>query len=254
MPETLPPESSPHPVSVWAIGDIHGQADLLDALLGELPRRPDDYTVYLGDYINRGPSSREVVDRLLQEYDRAPERTVLLWGNHEVNASSYFRLPNPLAWRPHGPVWPPAPFLATLKSYGVTPSLADPGLCPPPLARLCSLLRPFWRCPLPGLEHVLFVHAGVRPGLQPEESDPEDLFFIRKEFTGAEDTSGRLVIFGHTHNKSVFQRPDKIGIDTGAGHGGALTALQLPSLQAFKAYPDGRVVSHPLLRSIGNRT
>lgn len=235
-------------VSVWAIGDIHGQARLLDALLAELPREPGDYTVFVGDYIDRGPDSCRVVERVLEEYDRAPERTILLWGNHEVAAAGYFRQPNPLHWQPKGPMWPPKSFLGTLRSFGLSPSLVACDPCPEPLVRLFSLLRPFWRCPLPGLEHVIFVHAGIPPGLQPEETSPEDLVSIRKDFTSVDDPSGRLVVFGHTANQTVLQRADKIGIDTGAGNGGPLSALQLPALRCHMAHPDGRYTSLPLLQ------
>lgn len=239
---------SDRPVSVWAIGDIHGQAHLLEALLAELPREPGDHTVFLGDYIDRGPASRQVVERVLQEYDRAPERTVLLWGNHEVAAAGYFRQPNPLNMGSNGFLWPPASFLSTLRSFDLSPSLGTIDPCPEPLVRLFGLMRTFWRCPLPGLEHVIFVHAGVPPGMQPEETAPDELVSIRKEFTDVEDPSDRLVVFGHTHNKTVFQRIDKIGIDTGAGHGGPLSALQLPDLRLHKAHPVGYVNSHRLLR------
>lgn len=233
--------------SVWAVGDIHGQAQLLDTLLATLRRQPDDLTVFLGDLIDRGPDSREVVERVLTEHIRAPDRTILLWGNHEVAAAGYFRLPNPIDWRPEGPVWPPATFLPTLRSFGLEPSLEERTACPEPLARLFGLLRTFWRCPLPGLEHVIFVHAGVPPGRQPEDTSPEDLLSIREEFIRVTDTSGRLVVFGHTANRTVLQRPDKIGVDTGAGHGGPLSALELPALRLYKVYPEGRATSFPLL-------
>jgi len=244
LPEA--PDRDPAP-SVWAVGDIHGQAHLLDALLAELPRRPGDYTVFLGDYLDRGPDSRRVVERVLAEHDRDPGRTILLWGNHEVAAAGYFHRPNPLAWAPAGPLWPPRSFLPTLRSFGLTPSLANTDPCPELLDRLFSLLRTFWRCTLPRLEHVVFVHAGVPPGQWPEETDPAELVSIRKEFTSVEDPSGRLVIFGHTAQPTVFQRVDKIGIDTGAGTGGPLSALQLPASRFYQAHPDGSVKSIPLL-------
>jgi serine/threonine protein phosphatase 1 len=234
-------------LSVWAIGDIHGQARLLEALLAELPRGPTDLTVFLGDYIDRGPDSREVVERVLEEYDRAPERTILLWGNHEAAAALYFGQPNPIERGSGGAVWPPRTFLPTLRSFGLAPAFGEPDACPASLLRLFGLLRTFWRCPLPGLEHVIFVHAGVPPGQQPEDAAPQELLGIRAEFTHVVDPSGRLVVFGHTWSTAVFQRVDKIGIDTGAGHGGPLSALALPALRLFKVYPDGRVVSHPLL-------
>jgi serine/threonine protein phosphatase 1 len=238
---------SPTDATVWAIGDIHGQARLLERLLDTLPRKPGDITIFLGDYLDRGLDSREVVERVLAEYDRAPEHTVLLWGNHEAAAAGYFGQPNPFGWQPSGPVWPSNSFLPTLRSFGLSPTFGEPDPCPPSLVRLFGLLRTFWRCPYPALEHVIFVHAGVPPGRQPEDTSPRDLLGIRAEFTQVIDPSGRLVVFGHTWSKTVFQRPDKIGIDTGAGHGGPLSALELPALRLYKAYPDGSTQSHPLL-------
>jgi serine/threonine protein phosphatase 1 len=227
---------------------VHGQSRLLESLLAALPRRPGDLTVFLGDYIDRGPDSREVVERVLDEYDRAPNHTILLWGNHEAAAATYFRRPSPLYRRPPpGPLWPPNSFLPTLRSFGMSPSLTEPDPCPPALERLFPLLRIYWRCTLPGLEHVIFVHAGIPPGERPEGASARDLLGIRTAFTRVEDPSGRLVVFGHTTYRTVFQRPDKIGLDTGAGHGGPLSALELPAFRLFKAYPDGRIASHPLL-------
>jgi serine/threonine protein phosphatase 1 len=236
-----------HRRSVWAIGDIHGQAELLQALLAALPRRPGDFTVFLGDYLDRGPESRTVVDRVLKEYDLSPETTILLWGNHEAVAARYFGVASPIHWPDDTQGAPPKSLLPTLISFGLSSSGENQPECPASLIRLFSLLRTYWRCTLPGLEHVVWVHAGVPPGQQPEDATAEDLISIRKEFTEKSDTSGRLVIFGHTAGKTVLLRSDKIGIDTGAGHGGPLSALELPARRLFKAYPNGRVSSFPLL-------
>ena len=232
---------------VWAIGDIHGQAELLNLLLRNLPRAPQDTTVFLGDYIDRGPASRGVVERLLLEHDRAPDRTILLWGNHEAIAAAYFGLPNPLEWEFEEPVHAHDGLQATLDSFGISGASGRRPICPQSLQQLFSFLRLFWRIPAPGMEHVIFVHAGIPPGRQPEECSAEELLMIRKEFTQLPDDSGRLVVFGHTSSRTVFQRPDKIGIDTGAGYGGSLAALELPRLWLHKASPDGRVAALPLL-------
>ena len=81
--------------SVWAIGDVHGEAGKLDSLLAALPRGPEDYTVFLGDYIDRGPDSAGSVRSVLKEYRAAPERTILLWGNHEDMAASRYGFDRP---------------------------------------------------------------------------------------------------------------------------------------------------------------
>src|SRR3569833_418981 len=171
MPMIERPMTATHAAgaSVWAIGVFHGQAQLLDRLLAALPRQERDITVFLGDFLDRGPDSRKVVETVLAEYDRAPDRTVLLWGNHEMTAAAHFRQPNPLGWTATEPIRMAQGFLPTLESFGLPPSVDALAHCPETLARLFGILQPFWRCTLPGLEHVIFVHAGVPPGRKPED-------------------------------------------------------------------------------------
>lgn len=218
---------------------------MLRALLSHLHRQPEDFTVFLGDYIDRGPDSREVVALLLQEHDRAPDKTILLWGNHEDMAAAFFGIPHPSGRDDLGEVWLHHGGKQTLESYGLTDTLFT--YCPEPLVRLFGLLRTFWRCEIPEFSHVVFVHAGVPPAKTPEEVSAEELLWIREEFTNVIDESGRLVIFGHTPYCTVFQRIDKIGIDTGVGHGGALSALELPVTRLYKAYPSGGLSTFPIL-------
>jgi hypothetical protein len=104
--------------SVWAIGDVHGQRQMLETLLELLPRAAHDITVFLGDYIDRGPDSAGVVRRALAEYDQAPERTVLLWGNHEDMAASHFGFAAPSGYQYDPYDWFRNGGIAALESFG----------------------------------------------------------------------------------------------------------------------------------------
>ncbi len=234
---------------MWAVGDVHGEMTHLSALLSALPRKAQDMTVFLGDYIDRGPDSAGVVRRVLQEWDAAPERTVLLWGNHEDMAATHFGFAAPSGFVYDPKDWFNNGGTEAMVSYGCAPHEVATAPCPPDLARLFGLLQPFWRVPdgaFPELSHGIWVHAGLLPGQKPEEAHGETLLWVRDDFLNVTDPSGRLVIHGHTPFRSVRVLPDKIGIDTGAVFGGVLTALQLPQRRVFQANSRGRVISFDL--------
>lgn len=221
---------------------------MLEALLTALPRGPQDITVFLGDFIDRGPDSAAVVRRALFEHAAAPERTVLLWGNHEDLAAEHFGVANPsgLTYDPFD--WFRNGGIAAMETWGLQKPDLFAAPCPSDLARLFPLLRTFWRSPDPELSPYVWVHAGVPPGQTPEEADPATLVWVRDEFLNAPYTPGRVVVHGHTPMQSVRILPDKIGIDTGAVFGGPLSALQLPAHRVFQADHEGRVASfdmHP---------
>ena len=235
--------------SVWAIGDVHGKSGMLKALLDALPRSPDDTTVFLGDYIDRGEDSAGVVHRVLAEHNAAPDRTVLLWGNHEDMAASHFSVYAPSDFRYDPYDWFNNGGIAAMESWGFQKPQLFVASCPPDLARLFPLLHTYWQAPadqFPDLTHCLWVHAGIKKGQQPEDATGEVLLWIREEFLDALDTSGRLVIHGHTPMRSVAAFPDKIGIDTGAVFGGTLTALQMPERRIYQADAQGNVVNFAL--------
>ena len=232
--------------SVWTVGDVHGQAAQLEALLAALPRADADTTVFLGDYIDRGADSAAVVRRVLAEHDAAPARTILLWGNHEDLAAEYFGIPAPsgLAYDPSD--WFRNGGDRALASWGVAPAALDSAPCPEDLRRLFALLKPFWRSDHPELSRYVWVHAGVPPGMTPDEAPGETLVWIREEFLHGIDRSGRIVVHGHTPFREVRVLPDKIGIDTGAVFGGSLTALQLPERRVYQADARNRVIHYDL--------
>ena len=231
--------------SVYVIGDIHGEAAMLTNLLAALPRTSDDFTVFLGDYLDRGDDSAGVVRRVLRDYDAAPERTILLWGNHEDMAAFNYNLPRPTDLQYDPWDWFRNGGTVALRSWGVALPAGFHAPCPPDLLRLMGLLKPFYRgadTGIAGMEPYLFVHAGILPGVQPEDTDGETLLWVREAFLDGYDPSGRVVVHGHTPYKTVRVHPDKIGLDTGAVGGGLLSCLRLPERVLYQVDHAGRVI------------
>lgn len=219
---------------VYAIGDIHGRVDLLRDLHRQIiddagqgtPRRK--VLVYLGDYVDRGPHSFEVVDSLISDTPEGFE-TVFLKGNHEDMLLGF------LEQGAFGSAWLLNGGLATVESYGV-----DFGGMFMGAAKLRSARQNF-RNALPqdhleffrGLAafHVegdyLFAHAGVDPNVSLENQDEHDLMWIREKFLRHTIPFGKIVVHGHTIRPSPDVRPNRIGIDTGAYETGRLTCLVL---------------------------
>lgn len=226
--------SLPDGMRVYAIGDIHGRRDLLDGLLARIGQDADgeepvehEMIVFVGDYIDRGPQSREVIDRLLSPMPRGMEPVFLL-GNHERLLIDTLRSAETLSlWLPNGGQ-------ATLKSYGI--DLLDMA------SRPAGSVSESWieqaipethRAFLKGLQlykklgDYLFVHAGIRPGVPLAEQSNHDLLWIRAEFLEHEGDLGHFVVHGHTARLEPDVRANRIGIDTGAVKTGRLTALRL---------------------------
>jgi serine/threonine protein phosphatase 1 len=206
---------------LYVVGDIHGCARELDVLLSALPLTRDDTLAFIGDYIDRGPDSRVVVDQMLALRRRDDVRTVFLEGNHESMCSAYLGRPGQWgeAWRGNGGS-------ATLRSYGIPADVpgarAAEEFPPGHVEFFARLVKSF----VAG--RFLLVHAGIRPNRSLEEQDPEDLLWIREEFIGSRHALPHTVVFGHTPQRRVLvDLPYKIGIDTGCVYGGRLTAVEL---------------------------
>jgi serine/threonine protein phosphatase 1 len=222
----------PDGVRVYAIGDIHGRADLLDGVLShidsDLAKTPvsNSLEVFLGDYVDRGPDSRGVLDRLVAR--NLTHRMVFLKGNHETFLSQFVSKPAILGdWQRLGG-------LETLMSYGLTPSInADTVTQAKLAAALDQAMPPSHRRFLDDLKSSFtfgdfyFVHAGVRPGIALEKQREEDLLWIRHEFLLCEEDFGKIIVHGHTPVQQVDIRPNRINIDTGAYATGSLTCLVL---------------------------
>lgn len=215
----------------FAIGDIHGRLDLLDELLERIEAddrpRPQAKTtiVFLGDLIDRGPQSAQVVERL-RRYRPDFAKTVFLMGNHEEVLLRIVGGETGIVsdWLKFGGA-------ECVRSYGIDP--ADL-LCRSP-ADVPRILRQ--AIPKEHLKFLasfvdtasfgdyLFVHAGIRPGVSLSHQLPQDLRWIRQQFLENDSDHGRIVVHGHTISESVEVKANRIGIDTGAYRTGVLTAL-----------------------------
>jgi Calcineurin-like phosphoesterase len=223
---------------VYAVGDIHGRLDLLERLheliAADALKRQADRTVvvYVGDYVDRGPDSCNVVELLIRQPLRAllpALESVHLIGNHEAFLLKFLDDPQSAStWFMNGGD-------ATLRSYGVDPwqvvqsdHFAE-DLCLAFLEQLPKSHLDFYRNLRIAHEEgdYLFVHAGVRPGVALHEQKPEDLIWIRDDFLDSSEDFGRVVVHGHTPQRNPQTRTNRIGIDTGAVYGGKLTALVL---------------------------
>jgi serine/threonine protein phosphatase 1 len=217
----------------YAVGDVHGRLDLLDQLLDkiheDIKRRPARKVllVFVGDLIDRGPNSAQVVERL-RTYRRPAVETVFLLGNHEEVLLRILSGDADMItkWRLFGGK-------ECLDSYGVdTAKLA--GLKKEEALEVIRKAVP--------REHVeflrtfddscrfgdyLFVHAGIRPGVEIDQQRQSDLRWIREPFLFDETDHGFVVVHGHTIRPEVEMRPNRIGIDTGAYKSGVLTALAI---------------------------
>lgn len=216
----------------YAVGDIHGRADLLARLLEKIrvdragraaPGRA--LIVFLGDYVDRGPHSREVIEQLIAfRGDPAFESRFLL-GNHEDAMLDYLdgRISG-LGWAKHGGD-------TTLRSYGVEPPRE--GSRTAWAARrdaFRAAVPPSHRTFLEQLElavaqdRLLFVHAGIRPGVALEHQDKRDLLWIRSEFLRGERDDRWLVVHGHTPKEEAYTGPGRLCLDSGSYISGRLTA------------------------------
>ncbi len=228
------PSAVPDGTRVYAIGDLHGRMDLLESIHDMILRDVQGFrgarrvVVYLGDYVDRGLQSREVVDSLL-DAPLAGFEAVYLKGNHE-QALLDFLIDSRVAldWMTYGGD-------ATLYSYGV--GLDGPRSNPETLMRLQEKFRAnlparhlaFYRALVPWhLEgDYLFVHAGIRPGVALDAQQESDLLWIRDDFLESSDDFGKVVVHGHTITRVPEVKKNRIGIDTGAFASGVLTCLVL---------------------------
>jgi len=208
---------------IFAIGDIHGCYDRLKALMEKIPIDCSrDALVFIGDYIDRGPHSVEVVDYLIQLKNRFPE-VIFLKGNHEDMLDKFLNGSDRSTYLLNGGQ-------QTLDSYLTKPVQSESFPIPPDHMEFFKSLRLFYET-----EEFIFVHAGLRPRVPLESQNTEDLLWIRDKFVSTKYDFGKRVIFGHTPLKKPLVEPNKIGIDTGAVYGNALTCIQLPDLVFFKA-------------------
>jgi serine/threonine protein phosphatase 1 len=220
---------------LYAIGDIHGEVALLDALHARIIEDARDAEcdavkvfIYVGDYVDRGPDSRAVVEMVARSGLTGFE-TVHLKGNHEDMMLRFLD-----GDRDIGSLWLFNGGAETLESYGVTaPSPSNTDGLAAARAELARLLPAAHLDFLRGLRRwyrdgdYLFVHAGVRAGVALDDQRDEDLMWIREGFLERDQGLGGMVVHGHTPTAEPDLRVYRIGIDTGAFFSGRLTCLVL---------------------------
>lgn len=223
---------------LYCIGDIHGRYDLLQALHALILEDSKNYShpvtvVYIGDYIDRGPQSKEVIDYLLSN-PFPLFQSVYLMGNHEQVLLEFLFSTNSQragAWFSFGG-------LSTLTSYGVQIQ----GI---PHAGVINEIRKEFKQKIPN-NHVqffqqmkacyekggyYFAHAGVKPKVPLVRQKEQDLLWIREDFLENELFHGKIIVHGHSITKEPVVRNNRIGIDTGAYHSGRLTCLVLEATE-----------------------
>jgi serine/threonine protein phosphatase 1 len=230
------PHVTPHTPKnqrIYAIGDIHGRADLLEQLHEKIAADAENFSgkktiVYLGDYIDRGEQSCQVIDILLSRPLKGFE-PVYLKGNHEQAMLDFIEYPGAAA------AWLTFGGREALNSYGIPlahiPSMQHVG----EIARQLDDTLPddhrnflttgcldSWQC-----GSYYFVHAGIRPGVALDEQTQEDKLWIRDDFLGSNISHCTIVVHGHSITTAPEILPNRIGIDTGAFRTGVLTALVL---------------------------
>lgn len=247
---------------LFAIGDIHGRLDLLDGLLRGIARHiadappADNILLFLGDYVDRGPASRGVIERLCRLEQETGWRCVFLKGNHDQAVCDFLQNPSCYgSWRGYGAA-------ETLLSYGVMPPRFENASdfarawdefsrkFPPHHLEFLAGLKYF---------HVeddyLFVHAGIRPGVTLADQASEDLMWIREAFLSHRGSFEKMVVHGHTPSPAPVMLPNRICVDTGAHATGRLTALILTGdkrafIEARSTAPRRDVM--PRLRAVTN--
>jgi serine/threonine protein phosphatase 1 len=221
-PATLPPGER-----IYAIGDIHGCLDRLvalhEAIAEDIGARPAEHTtlVHLGDYVDRGTDSAQVIDWLINRPPVPADKVVNLMGNHELmmlSAVAGVDREAPGMWLVNGGA-------DSLLSWGIPGSV--------PQAKWAARIPRQHLIFIRDLEishrigPYLFVHAGIRPGVPLDQQSRQDMLWIREPFLSSRDDHGAVIVHGHTPKREPVVQANRIAIDTGAVLGGDLTCVVL---------------------------
>ncbi len=202
-----------------AVGDIHGCLEQLEGLMERVKPAAADQVVFIGDFIDRGPDARGVVDYLMDFGRRFPQ-SVFLKGNHEAMFLDFLAERDQFSFLANGG-------RTTLESYREQGGIRIPQAHLEFIENLPSSFE---------TEHHIFVHAGLRPGLPLRAQREHDLLWIREEFLRSAYDWGKVVVFGHTPMRQPLFAENKIGLDTGAVYGRALTCCDVETRQCWQ-YP-----------------
>ena len=208
--------------NIFAVGDIHGQFDMLSKLMDKIDiDHESDTLVFLGDYIDRGPDSFQVVDYLV-DLKKRHSGIVFLKGNHEEMFDKYLAGQERLTFLYNGGQ-------QTLDSYMIRPREPETPLIPAEHLDFFQSLRLYHET-----DGYIFVHAGLKKRVSLDKQQPEDLLWIRKKFIETNYNFGKPVVFGHTPLPEPLLQRNKIGIDTGAVYGNKLTCVRLPDVVFYE--------------------
>lgn len=242
------------PGAIYAIGDIHGRADLFqlmeDHILTDAQAFPGEkLIVCLGDMVDRGPSSAAVLDRVLVPLPPGFKRLCLM-GNHEAMMLAFLNRPDGRS------PWLSLGGMETLRSYGVPPEQFDSSRIPDrkQMQQVVAAYVPEeHRSFLDGLPVLIdtpratLVHAGLKPGIAIERQNIDDLLMFRDGLRSDYREFGKLVVHGHTRTADALLTEFRAAVDTGAYETGTLTAVRilntgeakLMSVSAEPAFPAG---------------
>ena len=204
---------------IFAVGDIHGCLEKLNTLMDRLDIDYEkDTLLFVGDYIDRGPHSKEVVD-LMIDLNRQHNRMVFLKGNHEFLLERYLEGSESQMFLANGGD-------ATLESYRRDSGKKKGHSIPPDHLAFFDKLLHYYET-----DDYIFVHGGLKPQVALANQQQWDMLWIRDEFIYSDYDFVKKVVFGHTPFREPLILDNKIGIDTGAVYGNKLTCVELPSLK-----------------------
>ena len=209
---------------IFAIGDIHGCLDKLDMMMKRIKiDEEEDTLVFIGDFIDRGPAPKGVVDFVL-DLKKKYRNIICLLGNHEQTFLNFYfhHMDGDLFYFNGGET--------TAASYGLVETEEGKKInVPESHLEFFKSLLPYYET-----EDYIFVHAGLKPGIPLEKQKVSDMIWIRHEFIRSTHDFGKVVVFGHTPLPEPLIQPNKIGIDTRAAYGGYLTCVVLPETKIIQ--------------------
>lgn len=206
-------------MTIFAVGDIHGCYDKLRLLMDKIGLDPEkDLLLFIGDYVDRGEKSVEVMEFLIGLKNQV-KNLIFLKGNHEDMLENYLSGHDRFTYLMNGGQ-------LTLDGYLNRRRPGDPHPIPKEHIDFLKSLTLYYET-----DRYIFVHAGIRKKIPLDRQDTYDLLWIRSEFIKSDYDFGKQVVFGHTPFSKPLVQSNKIGIDTGAVYGNKLTCVKLPDME-----------------------